>query len=233
MDFGRVKRFWDDRADLYGRIPFESIGNLEHDQALAGRKVELETDKISKWLGPLKGHHILDLGAGVGQWSFRFALWGAGSILAVDYSLRLSLIAKKEAKSRKLSGIQFVVSPAESFLTEKSFDLIFVSGLLIYLSDTQIESLLSNIKRMCKRGGGRVMVRDGTGVTRRYEISDAYSEHLGDDYSAVYRTRDEYLGIFSKYGFELLADEDMFDDGSPLNKHGETRLRVYLFSLTD
>jgi len=232
MDYGRVKKFWDDRATLYGKIPFESIGNLEQDPTLVDLKVKLETEKISHWLGSLKGQNILDLGSGIGQWSFRFALWGAERIVAVDYSSKLTSIAKKEAKRRKLGGVEFLVSPAESFFAERKFDLIYISGLLIYLSDTQIENLLGNIKRMCK-AGGRVLVRDGTGLSGRYEISNVYSEHLDDNYSAIYRTRDEYLSIFAEHGFGLLADEDMFDDGSPLNKHAETRLRVYLFSSTD
>ena len=30
-------------------------------------------------------------------------------------------------------------------------------------------------------------------------------------------------------GFDLIEDENMFDDGCPLNKYPETRLRIYRF----
>ena len=35
--------------------------------------------------------------------------------------------------------------------------------------------------------------------------------------------------LFEKAGFELIKDEDMFEAGSQLNRHKETRLRIYKF----
>ena len=46
----------------------------------------------------------------------------------------------------------------------------------------------------------------------------------------MYRTREEYVDMFEGIGFNLLRDEDMFEEESPLNKWKETRLRVYLFT---
>lgn len=60
-------------------------------------------------------------------------------------------------------------------------------------------------------------------------IVDKYSEALKTHYSALYRTRDEYIEMFKRIGYSLIRDEDMFEEGSPLNKWKETRLRVYLF----
>jgi hypothetical protein len=75
-----------------------------------------------------------------------------------------------------------------------------------------------------------VLLRDGTGVAGRHEINSRMSEHLQSLYSAVYRTREEYLELFAGKGFSLLRDENMFDEGCPLNKYPETRLRLYRFA---
>ena len=58
------------------------------------------------------------------------------------------------------------------------------------------------------------------------------SETLKMEYSALYRTHSEYNTIFKQIGFSLLRAEDMFEEGSLLNKYSETRLRLYLFKQT-
>jgi len=52
---------------------------------------------------------------------------------------------------------------------------------------------------------------------------------LETTYSAIYRTREELIEIFKKIGFQLIKDEDMFPEGSVLNKFPNTRLRIYKF----
>jgi hypothetical protein len=76
-----------------------------------------------------------------------------------------------------------------------------------------------------------ILLRDGTGIDGRYEINNRFSEHLKADYSAIYRSRSEYVSMFNNAGFTLIKDENMFDEGCPLNKYPETRLRVYLFKV--
>ena len=44
-------------------------------------------------------------------------------------------------------------------------------------------------------------------------------------YSGEQRLRGELAG----FNFELLRDENMFEEGHPLNKYPETRLRLFLF----
>lgn len=224
-----VKAFWDRRADLIGEIPFESIGNLEHDESLIQQKVELESRKVSRLLGSLSGKRVLDLGSGVGQWALRFAELGAERVVAVDYSERLTELAKAEAKRRGIETVHFLVSPAESFLTEEKFDVVFISGLLLYMTDSQVNKLFSAVRVMCK-DGGTVLVRDATGLEGRYEIENKFSQSLGDYYSAIYRSRQEIVDVCAKFDLRLSVDEDMFHGITPLNKHKQTRLRIYKFT---
>src|SRR5690606_37096430 len=95
----KVKAFWDARAASYGSLDFESIVNLEQDPALLALKIRKESEKVFSYLGELSGRSVLDLGAGVGQWSFRFAERGA-QITAVEYSEPLARIGEEEARRR-------------------------------------------------------------------------------------------------------------------------------------
>ena len=228
MDKERIKEFWDNRAKKYKTLPFESIANLEEDPENLQLKISLETKKVFDWLGDVKDLRILDLGAGVGQWSFRLVDRGAKSVTAVEYSADLVKIGRRESEVRKMPNLEFVVSPAEDFVALEKFDVVFISGLFVYVSDDQVGNLIKSISRAC-HSDSIVLLRDGTGVEQRFEINDKMSDHLQAKYSATYRTRKEYVEIFDEYGLKLIRDENMFDDDCPLNKYPETRLRVYLF----
>ncbi|MET0288135.1 MAG: class I SAM-dependent methyltransferase [Pseudoxanthomonas sp.] len=228
IDQDKVKRFWEGRAATLHTVAFESVANLEQDRANLKLKIDDETAKVFDWLPDIAGCSILDLGAGVGQWSFRFSERGADRVLAVEYAQGLATIGREEALRRNMPQVVFQVSPAEDFDTQARFDLVFISGLFVYLNDDQADKLLAKLVRFV-RPGGLLMVRDGTGVAGRHEIDDRFSAHLGERYSATYRTREEYIASITRGGFELLREENMFAEGHPLNKYPETRLRLYLF----
>lgn len=228
VDKNKIKSFWDKRADTYQNLAFESIANLEQDPENLKLKIQLETEKVGDYLDSIQGKSVLDLGAGVGQWAFRFVEGGASSVTAVEYSAPLAEIGRKEAARRGSKNIEFVVSGAEEFLSDQTFDIVFISGLFVYMTDEQANLLASHLSSFCHEGT-MVLLRDGTAVEKRYEINNRMSDHLQTLYSAIYRTRQEYIDLFKKFGFSLERDENMFYDGCPLNKYPETRLRIYRF----
>jgi SAM-dependent methyltransferase len=228
IDKAKVKAFWDARAQTYGRLDFASIANLEQDPENLALKIRLESEKVFDCTGSLAGKSVLDLGAGVGQWAFRFVERGARKVTAVEYSAPLVAIGREEARCRCLSNLDFVVCPAEDYVGQATFDLVFISGLFVYMVDDQAEKLVSNLPGLC-RDDSMVLLRDGTGIAVRHEIDDRVSDHLQTKYSATYRTAAEYRDLFARYGFALRRHENMFDEGCPLNKYPETRLRIYDF----
>ncbi|MBZ0113166.1 MAG: class I SAM-dependent methyltransferase [Thermoanaerobaculia bacterium] len=230
IDKEKVKAFWDARARKYGAVPYDSIANLEQDADSLALKVELETEKVFEFLGSVESKTVLDLGAGVGQWSFRFVDRGAKEVLAVEYSAELAAIGQSEVEARGVSNVRFVVSPAERFSTDRTFDVVFISGLFVYLTDDQADEVLSRLPGVC-HPDTIVLLRDGTGLETRHEIDDRLSGHLQTRYSATYRTAAVYERLFADHGFRLLRSENMFAEGCVLNKYPETRLRIYEFSL--
>jgi SAM-dependent methyltransferase len=228
LDPVKVRSFWEGRAATLGQVAFESIANLEQDPQNLQRKIDDETQKVFSWLPPLAGRRVLDLGAGVGQWTFRLAERGAAEVVAVEYARGLVEIGRAEAERRGYAHVHFVESAAEAYATDEPFDLVYISGLFVYLNDDQADALMARLPGLV-HPGGTLLLRDGTGVAGRHEIDDRPSDHLGQNYSATYRTRDQYVSMFKAFGFTCLRDENMFPEGHPLNKYPETRLRVYEF----
>lgn len=228
LDPVKVKDFWEKRVKAYKSVAFESVANLEQDPENLKLKIRDEVDKVFDWLPDLKGKRVVDLGAGVGQWSFRFAERMANQVTAVEFTESLSRLGVEEAQKRQCTNVEFIVSPAEQFRSDTPYDVVFISGLFVYLNDDQADLLINNLPTLC-HPDTVVLLRDGTGIAGRHEINDQFSDHLQANYSATYRTREQYKSLFEKAGFALVRDENMFPEGHPLNKYPETRLRLYEF----
>jgi len=226
IDSDKVKSFWMRRGKKTKDID-PSITNFEDNKDLKILKNNLEENKIFDYLELKKDYRVLDLGCGWGNWAFKFAD-KVKEIYAVDFCSDLIKAGKKECEKRKVNNINFFVSSVQDFKTDQKFDIIFLSGIVQYINDFEFEKLLDNISNISKNGT-KIVLREPTGIIGRYEVNNKYSEALKDYYSATYRTREEFIDAFEKKGFKLIKDDDMYPEGSPLNKWPETRLRIYSF----
>jgi SAM-dependent methyltransferase len=228
IDPSKIKEFWERRGEKLGTMPFESIANLEEKPDLLELKTRLEQECILPLLPLNRDAVVLDLGAGVGQWTFRFAPL-VKRVVAVEYAEALATIGRTEAARREARNVDFVVSPAETYRSAEPFDCVFISGLFVYLTDEQAARLMANVRSLLKPGG-RLVLRDGTSILpERHQIVNKFSDILKAHYSAIYRTADEYRRLFIEAGFDLDRDGQVFPENCPLNKFRETRLRYYVF----
>lgn len=228
MDEEKIRKFWQNRGSKYQDLSFESVANLEEDPESLKLKIRDEQEKVFSWFSPT-GKTILDLGAGIGQWAFRFQERGALKVDAVEYSSSFIEIGTREANIREAEGVKFIHSSAQDFRPNSLYDIIFVSGLFVYLEDVNFERVVRNICCALNEGG-RIIVRDGTSIGTSYELNDIYSEHLDEYYSATYRAPETYISVFRQFGLECLRHENMFAEGHPLNKYRETRLHLFEFA---
>jgi cyclopropane fatty-acyl-phospholipid synthase-like methyltransferase len=225
LDYTKIKHFWDQRARRDN--PVENIGNLEDDPELSRIKVPLEEARVMEYLTLGPDLYVLDLGCGSCFWSI-FLAKEVRRVVAVDFSKDMLTQGVSRALSKGITNIDFVQSSCQEFVSKRPFDIIFISGLFLYLNDSELETVMSHISGYSMEGT-KVLFRDGTGMGERYEFTNRYSPALKAYYSATYRTRDDFIRIFRSRGFDLVKDDDMFPGDSPLNKYPETRLRIYLF----
>ena len=227
MDSRKIKAFWNARADKIASCSLESLSNLEPDPSMAQKKVKEEREKILPAVAIQSSDRVLDLGSGTGQWACEFAK-NAKYVCAVESSPKMQALAMGNARSQGIFNIEFVECLAQEFHATVKFDLIFISGLMIYLNDCDALKLVKNCANNLT-DGGRLVLRDGTGLNKRFEINDVYSKELSAQYSAIYRTADDYIEMFESNSFCLDYHQDMFSSVSELNKRKETRLRLYCF----
>lgn len=201
----------------------------DEEKSFLDLKLRLEDEKMLKYIMPYinKNAYFADLGAGNGYWTFKFAE-KVKEMDAVDYQSSFVIQAIQRARALEINNISFTESTIQDFKSNKQFDVILISGVLIYLEDEEMDVLIENMKNYSKKGT-ILILREGTGIGKRHQINAKYSKNLKARYSAIYRTREELIETFKKIGFELLKDEDMFSKETKLNKYPETRLRLYKF----
>lgn len=207
-----------------------SLMNLESDEKVASEKFTLEKQHLEKTLQFNNSDIIVDLGAGIGLWSEYFSK-KVNKIYLVEKQEEFINKAKERVKKISLNNIDVIHSDVLDFeLQENSVDYVFLSGVTIYLDNELLNSLINKIYKYLKPNG-KLIHRDAYGIDELYLVNN-FSEALGMQYNAIYRTKAEYDGYFlENCNFKKIYDQDMYEGGnsSPYNKWKETRLRLALY----
>ncbi len=197
-----TKHFWEKHAAKY-QTAFEKLPEL------ADYVHRAEKRHLFRVLKP-RGR-VLDLGCGTGRWAFEFAPY-CDYVLGVDFAEGMIRRAQEEAQRRQMHNVEFRVESVESFRSEETFDIIILSGVLVYFPDDALAGVLRNVAAMLNPGGV-VVSRETVGIHRRIEVQNEFHEKVEDAYSAIYRLPEEYESHFREAGLELHYREDF----TPLN----------------
>ncbi len=117
-------------------------------------RLEFNEDRLSRYparlneLGFVSREHVLDIGCGMGQWSYALASLNK-QVTAVDKNLSRISVAKTLYKE-KCSNLSFTTGTCESIpATDAQFDAVMIYGVLMF-SDWR--STLREISRVSKPG---------------------------------------------------------------------------------
>ena len=108
------------------------------------------------------------------------------------------------------------------------YDLVFISGLILYLSQNQFSKLIKFIS-MNTKTCSTLVLREPVGINKEYILDNVYSSELKTNYSAIYRTEENIINAFKLNNFVVKTNEWLHPDNSKFNKWKETRLKVISF----
>jgi len=180
-----VKRYFD---DVKGGTA-SSVSMMTHEYNLpvsaASYRLKKEMGTISDWLNMVSSSgQVLDVGCGAGTWTEFFAK-RYKAVVGIEQS-KLMLKAAEE-KVVGLPNVKLVEGDVRYDLPENSFDMIFLGGLCMYLSDDDVVALIHSLKSRLNKGG-MIILRESTVPQGIY--------HSRGDYQAVYRNVDLYRQLF-------------------------------------
>jgi len=170
---------------------------------LSKESERIEEDTIIDLIKIKPRMKILDLGCGEGRWA---KVLEDKNIKYVGVDFSKELIAK--AKKRNIKGdVTFIIKPAQDYISEEKFDLIFLFGLIPYMNDEEIRQLSINCSYMLKKRG-RLILRDvflgENGVGRKVfddknDISRKIFFNRIPRYQLIRRSFDDELQLFKEF----------------------------------
>lgn len=218
ISYQTVQDFFEKRGENEGLAhKYNYVLFQDENPELAVRRDEQEKRKICGLLDLKPGQRILDLGCGVGRWGEELCKRGLYYV-GIDGSP--SLIERAESNLRQFPDKKLLVGLFQEFPDvlkqageQDLFQLVFVNGVFMYLNDEDFRKALRDIKRVCGTPC-QIYIKESMGVDERLTLDQIYSEDLKQNYSAIYRSIDEYRKASSDIlgrEFQLLSEGELFD----------------------
>lgn len=190
LDYAGVNQYWSKaRPSIMGPYMMDGFGF----PAGAGRfRFHGESRIVSRLIQKLDcAGTALDLGCGVGYWAEYFARHFA-KVVAVEASL--PLYEATQQRCAPYPNVTVVHGDVMAFEPEDCYELVFLGGMLMYLNESDVISLLGKLVPFLDSGGiilcRETTVHKGT-VTRQGE------------YQAVYRCVSTYREVFQQCGLSV------------------------------
>lgn len=230
IDYAATQAFFDARGRREYASPLNATMYQDNDPELVKQRDLAEKAVLAPLLKIDSDSSVLDIGCGVGRWGWFLAERTPNiDYVGIDFSASLIEKAQEEAIQLGLSRLNFQTMSAiaiepEALIVKPPYDLILISGLLIYLNDADCSKVLADASGLCAPNG-LIYIREPVGVIERFTLDRFYSSELSQEYSAIYRTVAELQTLFdqafSKNIFEPKVADFLFPEG--LEKRAETR----------
>ena len=151
------------------------------------QRLAKEQKTIKGWLDAVEhSGKVLDVGCGAGAWVEIFAN-RYDSVIGIERSQLMVEAAK--SRVAHLPNAEIVSGDGRKDLPQGPFDMIFVGGLFMYLSDSDAMELLDALKNRLDTGGS-IILREST-VRTGVLLAKG-------DYQAIYRSVDSYRQLFQE-----------------------------------
>ncbi|MFC1944479.1 class I SAM-dependent methyltransferase [Chloroflexota bacterium] len=176
-----------------GRGTAATVSMMAHEHNLpasaARYRLSKEIRTISDWLDSVcDSGRVLDVGCGAGAWTEIF-----GKRYKAVIGIERSPLMVKAARKRvvDMPNVEIFEGDGRKDIPKWSFEMIFLGGLCMYMTDADVVALLHSLKHRLSEGGS-IILREST---VRQGVSLARGE-----YQAVYRSVRMYHQLFEDAG---------------------------------
>ncbi len=223
-----MNNFWENQSlKKYSFI--HSASNLSNDKKFSKEKSKNEMKRIQDLLFSQNRTYssCLEIGAGSCQWTYILAKISK-KVLATDTCKGMLDIGIEYTIKKKIRNkIDFFYGDIceKKYPQNSPYDLVFISGLILYLSQNQFSKLIKFIS-MNTKTCSTLVLREPVGINKEYILDNVYSSELKTNYSAIYRTKKNIIDTFKLNNLFFKTNKWLHPDNSKFNKWKETSLKL-------
>lgn len=166
-----------------------------------GRDKEQKPDEVLKLMNVKPGQVIVDIGAGAGYFTRRFAAAVGPTGKAIGVEIDSAMVRGMNADARRLSLTNYearLVPPDDPMLAASSVDVIFLCDAYHHINDRV--AYFANVRRSLKLGG-RLVIVDYVRTKERSEHSIVKEEAVDELRRAGFRLAKEFDLLLPKQYF--------------------------------
>ncbi len=224
LDKDDLEIFFKERGDRLKKDPLTAVLYQDNNPELAHQRDQFEKEKILPLLKLTRDDKVLDIACGIGRW---VDVLHEQVELYTGIDFQSEFIRYARNKYKEYSNISFLVLDATmispSTLGRSDYTKVLIGGLLLYLNDNQITRLFESLVDVTSVDT-LVYLREPIAIDDRLSLKKNWSEDLNQNYSAVYRTREEILSLTK--GFVVSKEGNMYKNN--LNNRKETKQYYFL-----
>ena len=223
LDYDATSMFFSSRAEHAAQHPLTAT--MYQDESLALMRDREEKARVLPLLSFTPYDRVLDLGCGTGRWAEALADT-VDAYLGIDFSDGLLDVARQRVPRGTFQSMNVARIEGAALEIAPPFSAVICSGILIYINDDDIRSMFRAISHLAA-ASSRIYLREPMAKDRRLTLDRHWSDELKDRYSAIYRTREEYLDLCRELqGFKLVREGSPFSDA--LQNRAETSQRYMI-----
>ena len=179
--------------------------NLTEENVYSGKleRARLDVDFLRGRLMLRHRPRLLDLGTGTGT-IINEVIASAAEITCVEKFPAFSQHIKIGEK------VRIITENIRDFNSKNSYDLISCFGVLHYFTREEVTKIYHRLFEMTELGG-EIIVKNQFGVHEDVSVS-GYSEKLGTDYFANYRSVDSEMKLLEEVGFQQVIKHDIYPE---------------------
>ncbi|MBE5775661.1 MAG: class I SAM-dependent methyltransferase [Clostridiales bacterium] len=210
-----IREFFNKRAEEYSnnlRSRNTTVLLGDGDINYADQWDRFEKDFILPIISPKATDSVLDIGCGMGRWA-EALIPLCGSYIGIDFSDKM--IHAAQSNFVDVPNAQFINTSFQELFAcpqvfGKKFETVIIAGVSMYLNDNELRKCYEQLNQLLAANGGILYLEESIGVRERLSLDRHFSSALKDYYSAVYRTKNEYLDLLSP----LLTDAEVLSSGA-------------------
>ncbi|GAB1157978.1 class I SAM-dependent methyltransferase [Paenibacillus illinoisensis] len=237
IEENRLMEFYKKRVEEKASIDIDAPVVLvgDKDPSKIGTWTKFEVEQRLPLLKIDSDSVVLEIGCGTGRIS-KYITPTADTYVGCDYVQELiELIDTREDIVRNEStyfihaSFQDITNSTVEIPQHKKFNRFVISGgVLMYINDAEAREALGKISDMFDKRC-IIYLSEPIAIQERLTLDRFYSENLESEYSAIYRTEQEYMELFKVFfdiGFKVKISEEFFYDD--IKNQKETKQWIFI-----